>query len=118
MWTKQLDGVCTLSPASPKGRLHLFEILAIPVALLSLGDAFLTQYMVGAGQAVEGNPLMARLLIDNQFLGFKVIGTVACLVLLWRVSKRLPYLAGLVAFFMMIFYSGVLVWNSNILSAL
>ena len=105
------------APAVPRRKLRLFEILAVPALLLSLGDAFLTQYLVGIGRVQEGNPLMARLLEDNQFLWFKVIGTVLCIALLWKLSSRFPRLAGSAALFMTVFYCGVLVWNSSVLSA-
>jgi hypothetical protein len=125
MWSKLLNnhpafslaGINVQGPlAIPQHKLHLFEIMAVPAALLSLADAFLTWYLVGIGRVQEGNPLMARLLADNQFLGFKVIGTALCLGLLWKVSKRFPRLAGATALLMTLFYCGVLLWNSNVLS--
>jgi hypothetical protein len=126
MWSKPLNRTPALSLAganvqgvlpAPQHRLHLFEILAVPAGLLSLADALLTRYLVGIGRVQEGNPLMARLLADNQFLWFKVIGMGLCLGLLWRVSKRFPRLAGASALFIMVFYCGVLIWNSSVLSA-
>lgn len=126
MWSRPLNRTPALSLAgvniqgtlvTPQRRLHLFEILAIPAGLLSVADAFLTRYLVGMGRVQEGNPLMARLLADNQFLWFKIIGMMLCLGLLWRVSRRFPRLAGAAAFFIMVFYCGVLMWNSSVLSS-
>jgi hypothetical protein len=126
MWSKRLDMQFS-SPAavlntretqaSPRRGLQMFDIMAIPAGLLSLADAFLTQYLVGVGRVQEGNPLMAGLLESNHFLWFKVIGIAICLLLLWQVYKRFPRLAGGVALFITLFYSGVLIWNSSILSA-
>jgi hypothetical protein len=95
----------------------MFDIMAVPAVLLSLADAFLTQYLVGIGRVQEGNPLMAKLLESNQFLWFKIAGIGICLLLLWRVYKRFPRLAGAAALFITLFYSGVLIWNSSVLSA-
>jgi hypothetical protein len=126
MWSKWLNRPVRLHEAVPSAgsapsisqhRLHLFEILAIPAALLSLGDALVTQYLVGLGRVDEGNPLMLRLLAGNQFLLFKFTGTAICLLLLWGVSKRFPRLSGATALFMMLFYCGVLIWNSSVLSS-
>ena len=94
----------------------LFNILVFPAAILSLSDAFLTQYLVGIGRVREGNPLMANLLANNQFLWFKVIGVSLCMGLLWKVSKRFPRLAGGAALFIMVFYCVVLFWNSSVLA--
>ena len=125
MWPKPLNSTPALATAGintgsfrpvPAQKLRLFKILALPAALLSLGDAFLTQYLVGVGRVQEGNPLMARLLVQNQFMWFKILGTAACLVLTWQLSKRFPRLAGAALLFMIVFYSGVLLWNSSVLS--
>lgn len=126
MWSKLLNRPPALSLANvnnqgtlalPRPNLRLFEILAVPATLLSLGDALLTQYLVGIGRVQEANPLMARLLADNQFLWFKVIGIALCLGILWKVSKRFPRLAAAATLFIALFYCGVLVWNSSVLSA-
>lgn len=126
MWAKLLTGRTAFAIAGtgnqatlsiPRRRIHLFEILAVPAALLSLGDAFLTQYMVGLGRVQEGNPLMAKLLANNQFLGFKIAGILLCLGLLWMVSKRFPRLAGGAALFITVFYCAVLIWNSSVMTA-
>jgi len=57
------------------------------------------------------------MLAGNGFLGFKVIGTAVCMLLLWKLSKRFRFLAGAVVLFMMLFYIGVLIWNSSVLSS-
>ncbi len=126
MWSKQLNIQFSPSGAALAARgtkstaqrnLQMFDIMAVPAVLLSLADAFLTQYLVGVGRVQEGNPLMARLLESNLFLWFKVAGIGICLLLLWQVYKRFPRLAGAATLFITLFYSGVLIWNSNILSA-
>lgn len=122
MWTRLFSNRPTFSlvtggtAAVPGRRLHLFEILAPAAGILSLGDAILTQYMVSIGRVQEGNPLMARLLADNQFLWVKIIGTLLGLGLLWKVSRRFPRLAGAAALFIMVFYCGVLLWNSSVMA--
>ena len=126
MWSKLPNRTPVLSLAginvqealpAQQTRLHLFEILAIPAALLSLADALLTRYLVGIGRVQEGNPLMAKLLADNHFLWFKILGMTLCLGLLWKVSRRFPGLAGVAALLIMVFYCGVLMWNSSVLSS-
>jgi hypothetical protein len=106
MWSKRLNMQFSSSAAvlntsgtqaSPRRGLQMFDIMAVPAGLLSLADAFLTQYLVGVGRVQEGNPLMAGLLESNHFLWFKVIGIAICLLLLWQVYKRFPRLAGGVA---------------------
>ena len=110
------------NPGSPlphsNHKTHLFNILVFPAAILSLSDALLTRYLVGVGRAREANPLMAKLLADNQFLWFKVTGVSLCLGLLWKVSKRFPRLAAGTALFIMVFYCGVLIWNSSVLATI
>jgi len=109
------DNTGGLSPRfNPKTQ--LFNILAFPAAIFSLSDAFLTRYLVGIGRVREGNPMMAKLLADNQFLWFKVIGVGLCMGLLWKVSMRFPRLAGWTALFITAFYCGVLIWNSSVLA--
>jgi hypothetical protein len=95
----------------------MFDIMAIPAVLLSLADAFLTQYLVGIGRVQEGNPLMEKTpgkqpvsVVQDCRNRDMPVAPVADLQALSAPGGSSPL-------FITLFYSGVLIWNSSILAA-
>ena len=82
---------------------------------LIMADALITQFFAGGGYVREGNPLMARLVTDGQFIWLKLGGAALCALLLWLLARRFPRLASAAAFSVAVFYGLVLVWNASVI---
>jgi hypothetical protein len=83
------------------------------VCLLEAADGAFTRASVVSGAAKEANPLLGPWTADPRFLIMKVVGGVACAILLWIVYLRFPKLAVTSAASLIAFYGAVLVWNAT-----
>lgn len=90
---------------------YLLGILVILVVL----DGILTRFLIDGGLAREGNPLLQRLVGENAFIAIKVVGALFCAFILWDIYKRFPRLARVATCFCVVFYSGILLWNTSFL---
>jgi hypothetical protein len=81
---------------------------------LVVADGVLTNILVNNGLAREGNPLLEPLIGDIGFLIVKVVGALACALILWDISRRYPKLARYATCFFLVVYSGIVLWNSSL----
>jgi hypothetical protein len=88
--------------------------LLILLSGLEISDGIITSFLVGNGLAQEGNPLIKAIVMEGNFLLFKVIGVIICVLLLWGIYERYPGLALVSASSIVIFYGAVIVWDLSI----
>jgi len=89
-------------------------LLSILVAFVVL-DGILTRYLIDGGLAREGNPLLQRIVGENGFIILKIVGALVCAFILWDIYKRFPRLARVVTWCCVVFYGGIVLWNSSFL---
>ena len=89
---------------------YLLGILVVFVIL----DGLLTRYLVGGGMAREGNPLLQSLVGENAFIALKAAGALLCAFILWDVYRRFSKIAVVVTWCCVVFYGGILLWNSSL----
>jgi hypothetical protein len=82
---------------------------------LEVLDGAVTHWSVRRGLVQEGNPLMASIAGDWNFLILKAAGAALSAVVLWRLYQHFPRIALTVTSSIMVFYGVVLAWNSSIL---
>ena len=82
--------------------------------LFVVGDGLLTQFLVNGGLAREGNPLLQSLVGENGFIALKAAGALLCAFILWDVYRRFPKIAVVVTWCCVVFYGGILLWNSSL----
>ncbi len=90
---------------------YLLSILVVFVVL----DGFLTRFLIDGGLAREGNPLLQRLVGENGFLILKVVGALLCAFILLDIYRHFPRVAIVVTWCCVIFYGGVVLWNTSLL---
>ena len=100
--------------APVKNHLQMKILLGLLVVFVVL-DGLLTRFLIDGGLAREGNPLLQRLVGENAFIIIKVIGVLLCAFILWDIHKRFPRLAKAATWCCVIFYGGVVLWNTSIL---
>lgn len=89
--------------------------LLILLGGLEISDGIITQFAVGNGLAQEGNPLMASIAMEGNFLSLKIIGALFSVLILWGISKRFPVVVLRATSSIVIFYGAVMTWNLNML---
>jgi hypothetical protein len=89
---------------------YLLGLLVVFVVL----DGLLTRFLIDGNMAREGNPLLASIVGENAFIAIKASGALLCAVILWDVYRRYPKLAKIVTWCCVVFYGGVVLWNSSI----
>lgn len=87
------------------------KCILILAAQFQIWDGLVTHVFVNNGVVKEGNPLMAPLIQDGNFLLLKVLGVLLCIPVIWLLYKRFPKLAMATASSLAVFYSAVLCWN-------
>jgi len=88
---------------------YLLSLLVIFVVL----DGVLTRFLIDGDLAREGNPLLQRLVGEDAFLAIKAVGALLCAFILWDVYKHFPRLARVATWCCVIFYGGIVLWNSS-----
>ena len=106
---KQIFGAITST-----GRGHMKYLLGVLVLFVLL-DGLVTEYLVSAGLAREGNPLLEPMVGNLGFLVVKAGGALLCALILWDVYKRFPRIAIGATWCFVLAYGLVLAWNSSIL---
>ena len=84
---------------------------------LEMVDAVVTHFLVGSGHIQEGNPLMASIVGDGNFVLLKVAGVLVCLPVLLALYRRIPRLATVTVSSVIVFYGAVITWNLGALLA-
>ena len=88
---------------------YLLGLLVIFVVL----DGLLTRFLIDGNLAREGNPLLEKIVGQDIFIVLKVAGALLCALILWDVYKRYPKLGRIATWCGVIFYGGVILWNSS-----
>lgn len=83
------------------------------LVILVVADGLLTRFLVDGGLAREGNPLLQSFVGENGFIILKAVGALLCALILWDIYRRYPKLALISTLCFVVFYSGILVWNSS-----
>ncbi len=85
------------------------------VAGFEIWDGAITHFLVREGLVREGNPLVAGIVMDGNFLMLKIIGALFSVVILWLFFQRRPRLALPATTSIAVFYGVVVTWNLSIL---
>jgi hypothetical protein len=88
---------------------YLLGILVVLVVL----DGILTRFLIDGNLAREGNPLLAGIVGEDIFMVLKIAGAMLCALILWDVYKRYPRIGRIVTWCGVVFYSGIILWNSS-----
>ena len=88
---------------------YLLGLLVVFVVL----DGLLTRFLIDGNMAREGNPLLQGIVGENAFIAIKAAGALLCAVILWDVYKRYPRLGKIATWCGVVFYGGVVLWNSS-----
>ena len=88
---------------------YLLSILVVFVVL----DGLLTRFLIDGELAREGNPLLQSIVGENVFIILKVVGALLCAFILWDIYKRFPRLARVATWCCVVFYGGIVLWNTS-----
>jgi hypothetical protein len=76
-----------------------------------ISDGIITHLLVSSGQFREGNPLMAPIVGEGNFLLLKVVGVILCVMVLLIMYRRFPRVTILTTSSVVTFYGAVIGWN-------
>ena len=76
-----------------------------------VSDGVITHVLVSSGQFREGNPLMAPIVGDGNFLLLKIVGVLICALVLLKLYQRFPRVTILTTSSVVTFYGAVIGWN-------
>ena len=84
------------------------------LASFVVADGLLTYFLVGGGLAREGNPFLAPIVGETNFLVLKVVGAILCVLILWDIYRRFPKLALISTSCFVAAYGAIVLWNLSI----
>lgn len=90
-------------------------VVLLLMAQFQFWDGIMTQVFVNSGLVKEANHLVVPLLMQGNFLAFKLLGIAAMLGLLWLLHTRLPRIAFATASCIAMLYLTVITWNFTVL---
>ncbi len=93
------------------------KYLLILLSGFEISDGIITHFLVRNGLVHESNPLMEPIVMEGNFLLFKIIGVFFSVLILWGVYKRFPKVALTATASVAMFYGAVIVWNLSIFSS-
>lgn len=82
-----------------------------------ISDGIITHVLVGDGQFREGNPLMAPIVGEANFLVLKIVGVLICALLLLKMYRHFPKMTVVTASSIVTFYAAVIGWNLSLFFA-
>ena len=82
--------------------------------LFVTADGLLTNFLIKAGLAREGNPFLQPIVGDAGFIVLKVVGVLICAVILWDIYRRFRKLALVSTSFFVISYALIVLWNLSL----
>jgi len=88
--------------------------LLMLLAGFEIADGIITHLLVNGGFVQEGNPLMAVIVREGNFLMLKVIGAILCVWILWLLYRRFRRVALMTTSSIVLFYGAVMIWNLGI----
>ena len=95
------------------GKNRMKYLLGVLVSFVIL-DGLVTEWLVGGGQAREGNPLLEPLVGNIGFMILKVVGALLCTLILWDIYRRFPRIAIGATWCFVGAYGLILAWNSSL----
>ena len=88
--------------------------LLVSLGGLETADAIMTHFFVRNGLVSEGNPLVAAIVRDGDFLVLKIIGAFLCALILWYLYQRFRKMTLIATSSIVTFYTVVIIWNAGI----
>jgi len=82
-----------------------------------ISDGLLTYFLIRYGLAREWNPLLAPIVGEGNFLIFKVVGALLCVLILWDIYKRFPRIALTATSCFVVVYGVIVAWNLSLFLA-
>jgi len=82
-----------------------------------ISDGIITHLLVVNGPFREGNPLMAPIVGESNFLLLKVVGVLLCALVLFAMYQRFPRVTILTTSSVITFYGAVIGWNLSMFLA-
>ena len=79
-----------------------------------LADGIATHFLVKNGLVQEGNPLLESIVREGNFLLFKVLGVLLCVLILWGMYKRFRKVTLIATSSIVMFYGAVMTWNLGV----
>ena len=76
-----------------------------------ISDGIITHLLVRGGLFREGNPLMAPIVGEGNFLALKVVGVIICVLVLLKMYRRFPRVTVATTSSVVMFYGAVIAWN-------
>ena len=82
-----------------------------------ISDGLLTYFLIGNGLAREGNPFLASIVGQGNFLVLKVVSAILAVLILWDIYRRFPRLALVSTSCFVVVYGVIVLWNLGLLLA-
>ena len=90
------------------------KYLLSSLVILVILDGILTQVLINGKNVREVNPLLQSIVGDYGFIALKVLGALICAFILWDVYKRYPRIGLAFTGCCVVFYGGIVLWNSSL----
>ena len=95
-------------------RKKIFYLLITLVCLVVL-DGVITEYLVNGGLGTEGNPFLENIVGEPAFMILKVVGALVCAFILFDIHRRYPRVATVTTWIAVVFYIGIVLWNTSLI---
>jgi hypothetical protein len=89
-----------------------FPYLLFLLVALVIADGLITQSVVDAGLGREVNPFLQNLISNGNLIGFKIVGALVCIFILWDIYRRHSNLAVISTVVLIAAYTGIVYWNT------
>ena len=83
--------------------------------MLGAADGILTNILIQSGIGMEANPFLVDIAGESGFLILKIAGVLLAAFILWDIHRRYPRLALWTTSIFLVIYSGVVIWNTQLL---
>jgi len=84
------------------------------LATFVIADGLVTHFLVGNDLARESNPFLQSIVGQSNFLIFKVVGALLCVLILWDIYRRYPKLAKISTSCFVAIYGAIVGWNLSL----
>jgi hypothetical protein len=91
------------------------RLALVSLIVLQVADAVLSNAVVARGLASEANPIVRGIVGGPAFLLVKIAGALICALALASLHRYAPRVSAACAGAAVLFYAGVLAWNSGAL---
>jgi hypothetical protein len=80
-----------------------------------VADGILTNLLIQKGIASEANPFLVDIAGEHSLIILKVVGVLACALILWDIYRRNPRLSFMTSSLFLLVYIGIVAWNLRLL---